>query len=130
MSVSGRILVLDDSEVILSRVRTRLIQAGYEVVTASQAADATRNVAGVDMVLIDLHMPGVGGADALTALRKAAQAVSVQPLFFLYTSDKIASSEYRTLGFDGAIINKGDDESLVQQLAAALRFAKLRRLSR
>jgi hypothetical protein len=51
-------------------------------------------------------------------------------LFFLYTSDKTASRTHRDLGFDGALINKGDDESLVQQLAAALRFARLRRMTR
>ena len=66
----------------------------------------------------------------LTSLRKAAKAMGAQTLFFLYTSDKTASRKHRDLGFDGALINKGDDESLVQQLAAALRFANLRRMTR
>ena len=75
-------------------------------------------------------MPGIGGGEVLGSLRRAGKALGTQPLFFLYTSDKTASRTHRDLGFDGALINKGDDESLVQQLAAALRFAKLRRMSR
>jgi CheY-like chemotaxis protein len=81
-------------------------------------------------VLIDYHMPGIGGGEVLTTLRKAGNTLGAQPSFFLYTSDKTASRTHRDLGFDGALINKGDDESLVQQLAAALRFAKLRRMTR
>jgi CheY-like chemotaxis protein len=81
-------------------------------------------------VLIDFHMPGIGGGEVLSSLRKAAKQMDTQPLYFLYTSDKTASRTHRELGFDGALINKGDDESLVQQLAAALRFAKLRLMTR
>jgi CheY-like chemotaxis protein len=124
-------MVIDDSELVLSRVKARLAREGYDIITLSQATRAPDHLLQCDLVLIDFHMPGIGGGgQVLTSLRKAGKAVGAQPLYFIYTSDKIASREYRELGFDGALINKGDDESLVQQLAAALRFAKLRRLTR
>jgi CheY-like chemotaxis protein len=123
-------MVIDDSEVVLARVKTRLTREGYEVITLNSPAGAARQLMSCDLVLIDFHMPGVGGTEVLTSLRKAGTAMGAQPLFFLYTSDKTASRTHRDLGFDGALINKGDDESLVQQLSAALRFAKLRRMSR
>jgi two-component system, OmpR family, response regulator len=130
MSASGKILIIDDSELVLSRVKARLVREGYDVVTLSQAVGAARHLLGCDLVLIDFHMPGLGGGEVLNSLRKAGNGVGAQPLYFLYTSDKTASRTHRELGFDGALINKGDDESLVQQLAAALRFAKLRRMTR
>ena len=130
MSASGKIMVIDDSELVLARVKTRLTREGYEVVTVTNPVLASRQLPSCDLVLIDFHMPGITGADALNQLRKAGKAVGAQPLYFLYTSDKVASRTHRDLGFDGALINKGDDESLVQQLAAALRFAKLRRMTR
>jgi CheY-like chemotaxis protein len=130
MSASGKIMIIDDSELVLGRVKARLTREGYEVLTVSNPAGAARQLSQCDLVLIDFHMPGVGGGEALTNLRKAGKAIGAQPLFFLYTSDKTASRKHRDLGFDGALINKGDDESLVQQLAAALRFAKLRRMTR
>jgi hypothetical protein len=65
----------------------------------------------------------------LRALKPKAAASGATPLFFLYTGDKVASHEYQSLGFDGGLINKGDDESLVQQVAVALRLSKLRNRS-
>jgi CheY-like chemotaxis protein len=130
MSASGKIMVIDDSEIVLSRVKTRLLREGYEVLTLSNPAVAARQLLQCDLVLIDFHMPGIGGGEVLGILRRSSKTQGTPPLYFLYTSDKTISRTYRDLGFDGALINKGDDESLVQQLAAALRFAKLRRLSR
>jgi CheY-like chemotaxis protein len=130
MSASGKIMIIDDSEMVLSRVKTRLAREGYDVLTLSNPASAARHLQQCDLVLIDFHMPGITGGEVLTGLRKAGKAAGTLPLFFLYTSDKTVSRTHRDLGFDGALINKGDDESLVQQLAAALRFAKLRRMTR
>jgi CheY-like chemotaxis protein len=130
MSVKGKILLIDDSELVLSRVKARLLRESYEVTTLARAEGAASHLPNADLVLIDFHMPGMSGSEVLSALRKAARVSAATPLFFLYTSDKTASLRHRELGFDGALINKGDDESLVQQLAAALRFAKLRRMTR
>lgn len=130
MSASGKIMLIDDSELVLNRVRARLAREGYDVVALSNPVGAARQLTACDLVLIDFHMPGLGGGEVLTGLRKASKSLSAPPLFFLYTSDKTASRQHREMGFDGALINKGDDESLVQQLAAALRFAKLRRMTR
>jgi two-component system OmpR family response regulator len=130
MSASGKIMIIDDSEMVLSRVKTRLAREGYDVLTLSNPASAARHLPQYDLVLIDFHMPGITGGDVLNSLRKAGKTAGPTPLFFLYTSDKTVSRTHRDLGFDGALINKGDDESLVQQLAAALRFAKLRRMTK
>ena len=130
MSASGKIMIIDDSEIVLARVQARLSREGYEVIALSNPATAARHLPACDLVLIDFHMPGIGGGEVLNSLRRTSKVAGAQPLYFLYSSDKTASRTHRDLGFDGALINKGDDESLVQQLAAALRFAKLRRMSR
>ncbi len=130
MSASGKIMIIDGSELVLSRVKSRLLREGYDVITLSNPVSAARQLPQCDLVLIDYHLPGTGGGDVLATLRKASKTLGAQPLYFLYTSDKTASRSHRDLGFDGALINKGDDESLVQQLAAALRFARLRRMTR
>jgi CheY-like chemotaxis protein len=130
MSANGKIMIIDDSEMVLSRVKARLAREGYDVLTLSNPASAARHLPQCDLVLIDFHMPGITGGEVLTSLRKAGKTAGALPLFFLYTSDRTVSRTHRDLGFDGALINKGDDESLVQQLAAALRFAKLRRMTR
>jgi DNA-binding NarL/FixJ family response regulator len=127
--VIGKLLLIDDSELVLSRLRARLQREGYDVLTTSKPLELPRAVLMCDLVIIDFHMPGMNGAEVLRALKLRATPSGTVPLFFLYTSDKVASHGYQGLGFDGGLINKGDDESLVQQVAVALRLSKLRNRS-
>jgi hypothetical protein len=104
---AGKILLIDDSELVRTRVQTRLGREGYEVITTSEAGRIGH------------------GREALHAVKQAAAAAGATPACFLYTSDKTVSLKHRELGFDGSVINKGDDESLVQQLQVALRLTRL-----
>ncbi len=56
---SNRILVIDDSEVVLARIRGALVGAGYDVVTSSQTVGAARYLRGCNLVIVDFHMPGL-----------------------------------------------------------------------
>jgi len=127
MSVVGKLLVIDDSEMVLERVKARLQRESYEVATTSQPVGAARHLLLCDLVILDFHMPGMNGGEVLRSLKMLGASSGATPLYFLYTSDKSLSKGYRELGFDGTLTNKGDDESLVQQVAVALRLAKLRR---
>lgn len=127
MSVAGKLLIIDDSQASLDRIKVRLQREGYSVVTSSVPVGASTELPSCDLVILDFHMPGMNGSEALRWLKLAAARSGADPLFFLYTGDKVVSHQYLALGFDGGLINKGDDESLVQQVAVALRLAKLRR---
>ena len=127
MSIAGKLLVIDDSEMVLERVRTRLQRESYEVATTSQPVGAARHLLLCDLVILDFHMPGMNGGEVLRSLKMLGASSGANPLYFLYTSDKSLARGYRELGFDGTLLNKGDDESLVQQVAVALRLAKLRK---
>jgi CheY-like chemotaxis protein len=122
----GKLLLIDDNELALARVKARLQREGYHVQTTSRPLELQREQLACDLVIIDFHMPSMNGAEVLRALKPKAAGSGAPPLFFLYTGDKVASHQYQSLGFDGGLINKGDDESLVQQVAVALRLAKLR----
>jgi two-component system, OmpR family, response regulator len=124
-SLAGRVLLVDDSEIVCQRVKSRLCREGYEVVTMVDPVRVRFEIANSDIALIDYHMPGITGAEILRTVRQAAMAAGARAACFVYTSDKTVSLKHRELGFDGSIINKGDDESLVQQIAVALRLAKL-----
>jgi CheY-like chemotaxis protein len=127
MSVVGKVLVIDDSEMVLERVKSRLQRESYEVATTSQPVGAARHLLLCDLVILDFHMPGMNGQEVLRSLKMLGANSGAAPLYFLYTSDQALSRGYRELGFDGTLTNKGDDESLVQQVAVALRLAKLRK---
>jgi len=120
------IVVVDDSEIILDRIKARLEAEGYKVVTTAQTVGAARHLKGASLVIIDWHMPGMTGGDVLESFQRAVASSPKRPAFSLYTSDPTVSAAAKNAGFDGTFVNKGDDESLVQQVAAALRIAKLK----
>jgi two-component system, OmpR family, KDP operon response regulator KdpE len=67
----GRVLVVDDDPQILRAVRTSLQGHFYEVLTAGNgetALDQLRD-ADVDMIVLDLGLPGIGGHEVIRRVR-------------------------------------------------------------
>ncbi|HTQ46453.1 MAG TPA: protein kinase [Polyangiaceae bacterium] len=125
-----RILVIDDSEVMLGRIRAALEAEGYDVVTTTRAVGNARHIATCDLVIIDYHMPGIDGGTVIQSLRSARSSgggASEHPcLFYLYTSDAQIAGIYQKLGFDGVLTDKGDEASLVKQVKAVFRIVAMR----
>lgn len=126
----GRILVIDDSEFVLAKVKALLSEAGYEVQTTTQTVGAARYLRSCDLVMVDFHMPGIDGAAVLDSLKSAALTASNSCCFYLYTSDDEVASRYAVLGFDGAITHKGDGSALLTQIRAAFRRRRMREIAR
>lgn len=72
---SERVLLVDDTDVVRMMIREVLVEAGYEVVDASNAQDALyelRNDSRIDLLLSDVGLPGMNGralADEARELR-------------------------------------------------------------
>jgi two-component system, OmpR family, response regulator len=126
MSDESVILIIDDSELLLERIRVRLEAEGYRVITTTQTVGAARHLLGARLVILDWHMPGISGGEVLKSFRAAAAASTQKPLFYLYTSDPSVAAVGKSLGFDGTFINKGNEDSLVRQVAAAFLITKVR----
>ncbi|MFP2909650.1 response regulator [Pyxidicoccus sp. 3LFB2] len=76
------VLVIDDDLFVLTLVRDILQSAGYAVVTVQTPSEAfNMNVSDINAILCDYNMPGMSGADVLTAMREL-QACDV-PFIFL-----------------------------------------------
>jgi len=71
---SGRILVVDDEEMVRGVARLSLETVGYEVVTAEDGEAALeifrREGAKIDAVLLDMSMPKMGGEEAFREMRR------------------------------------------------------------
>lgn len=69
----GRILVVDDEEVVRKLAREMLHRAGYDVVTVTGATEAVTwyraHPHGADLVIIDMVMPGMDGQECFKALK-------------------------------------------------------------
>ncbi len=65
------ILVIDDSEVMLSRIRRALEVEGYDVTATTRAVGNARHIPTCDLAIIDNHMPGIDGGTVIASLRSA-----------------------------------------------------------
>jgi DNA-binding NarL/FixJ family response regulator len=126
MSDQPVILIIDDSELLLERIRLRLEEGGYRVITTTQTVGAARHLLAARLVIIDWHMPGISGGEVLKSFRAAAAGTVQKPLFYLYTSDPSLAASAKALGFDGTFINKGNEDSLLRQVKAAFLISKVR----
>ncbi|HEX9011205.1 MAG TPA: PAS domain S-box protein [Holophagaceae bacterium] len=79
--MQGRVLVVDDEELILETTAITLTALGFEVETARDGAEALARVeAGpdrLDLVLMDLTMPRMDGREAFLAMRRLAPGLPV-----------------------------------------------------
>jgi len=113
--VTKRVLVVDDSAVS-REVITSMLRAidGLEVVQAIDGADALPKLAGIDLLITDLMMPGLDGRE-LVAIVRARVGTPHLPIVVLTTRLNAASAA--TAGAD-ACITKPIDRA---QLVAAVR---------
>jgi len=71
---SGRILVVDDEEAVREVTADLLKDLGYDVATCVDGVDAveyyTRHADEIDLILVDLVMPRMGGRECFRALKE------------------------------------------------------------
>jgi CheY-like chemotaxis protein len=116
---SGTVLVVDDEPMVLAFSKEGLKRLGYEVLTAVdglQACEVFQSHSGrIDIVLLDLVMPGITGLETCRRLREIRPSLKVI-LSSGYTSAEVVR-EARQAGAVGFI---GKPYSL-EDLSAALR---------
>ncbi|MDD5208074.1 MAG: response regulator [Elusimicrobiales bacterium] len=106
---SGRVLVMDDEEIVLKAASRMLVSLGYECVCAADGAEAIKlyraAMGGPDafhVVIADLTVPcGMGGAEAVSRLRELDPKVKVV-LSSGYFEDEL-SAENKSGGFSAAL---------------------------
>jgi two-component system, cell cycle response regulator DivK len=99
-----RILVVEDNPKNLKLVRDVLTYSGYEVIEATSGEDGVRlaQEASPDLILMDLQLPGIDGAEALRRIREADhhQVPVVAVTAFAMHEDRHRAFES---GFDGYV---------------------------
>ncbi len=75
-----RVVIADDHPILVRGLRVALAEAGLDVVGAASSGAAVVGLVEAtqpDVVLLDLHMPGVGGLECLAELRRRMPDVKV-----------------------------------------------------
>ena len=116
-----RILVADDTESGRELVRTVLERSGYQVYEARDGLDALASARHVhpDLIILDLHMPGLDGFGVIEQLRRE-ETFAATPVMALTASAMRGDEEHaRAAGFTGYVtkpIRLADLRSEVQRL--------------
>jgi len=108
--ILGRVLVVDDSEVIRTLIAVNLELEGFEVVQAVDGLDALEKVNEVqpDVITIDVKMPRLDGFDTVERLRadprtstmKIAMVTACAQADDLRRGEKVGVDAYVTKPFD------------------------------
>lgn len=85
-----RILVVDDDPDIVEYICTFLEDSGYEMRSADASASALVELedSAVDLVILDVLMPGRSGLDLLVTIRKDARWAEL-PVILITGSDRV-----------------------------------------
>ena len=121
----GRVLVVDDDPAIREMLSEFATLKGYTVRSVSSGADALRAVVAnpPDVVLLDLGMPGLAGADALIAIQAVAPAVKV--IMVSGTSDAALAQRTLARGAFDYVTKPVDLEHLAQSVETAVMMKRL-----
>ena len=118
----GRILVVEDNPKNLKLVRDVLTYAGFEVVEATSGEEGVRRALETvpDLILMDLQLPGIDGAEALRQIRMSEKQVPVVAVTaFAMNNDRTRAFD---AGFDGYVEKPISVRALPQQVIDFLKL--------
>ncbi|MBN2160837.1 MAG: PAS domain S-box protein [Spirochaetes bacterium] len=122
----GRVLIMDDEEIIRDLGGKMLAHLGYDVVLAANGPEAARCFSEAknsgrpfDLVILDLVIPGGhGGEKALVAIREVDPAI--RAIVTSGYADDPVMLEYKKYGFSGSLAKPFNLEELDAELSRVL----------
>src|SRR5438093_10832332 len=121
--MAARVLVVEDDEATRSALRALLDDAGY---LCDEASDGERAVAAMrdarfDLVLLDLGLPGMSGADVHRELRRDPRTRFMPIVFLTAHSDRQVKLAELEAGAEDFITKPYDADELLARVGAAVR---------
>ena len=117
------ILVVDDLPQNVRLLQAVLEPRGHEVAVASSGAEALQMLAGVDLVLLDVVMPGMDGYEVCRAIR-ADPATEFLPVGMITASGDQEKRRALDAGADDFIAKPFDHAELLARVRSLLRIKR------
>jgi two-component system response regulator BaeR len=118
--VADRILIVEDEAKLAGLLRDYLVQEGFEVTVLHRGDEVEAWVGGhpVDLVLLDLMLPGKNGLDVCKALRASTDVAIIMVTARVDEIDRLLGLE---LGADDYICKPFSPREVVARVKAVLR---------
>jgi len=119
----GHILVVDDEEDLLELISYNLRREGYEVdcVTTGETALRAARSRQVDLIILDLMLPGADGLEVCRALRSDPQMREISIVMLTAKGDEADIVTGMELGADDYITKPFSPRVLLARIRAVLR---------
>jgi CheY-like chemotaxis protein len=127
-STAGRVLLVDDDEVVRRNVRQTLVPIGWKVTEAENGQVAVEALAAArpDVIILDLMMPKMDGFEFLDELRERRDWQEI-PVVVITAKDLTDEDRDRLNGGIERIIQKSDRDEMLRQLSREIgKCVKLR----
>jgi len=127
-SVKKKVLIVEDNRMNMMLVRDILTLKGYDTIEASTGAEAIKLVATErpDVVLMDLHLPGMDGMVATRMLKGDERFMDIPVLALTAAASRLDTDEILGMGFDGCVPKPIDVERLVEEIRRCTEEAEVR----
>ncbi|MBB6350889.1 response regulator transcription factor [Nonomuraea muscovyensis] len=124
--VLGKVLVVDDDEVIRQLIAVNLSLEGFEVVTATDGEDCLEQVLDVmpDVITLDVMMPRLDGWETAQRLRRGEATRHIKVVLITARAQDDDRRRGMTIGVDAYLTKPFDPAELIEvvgDLAAAAR---------
>ena len=104
--MNNRILVIEDDRILRKACEKSLAKRGFVVLTASDGEEGIRQAEELmpDLILLDMRMPKVSGAETLATLKQNAKTKTIPVVILSNSSSEGSIHEAETLGAAGYLV--------------------------
>ncbi|MEM9795266.1 MAG: diguanylate cyclase [Pseudomonadota bacterium] len=119
----GRILVVDDVPTNRIVMKVKLAAARYDVLVAASGEEAYEiaQEGGVDIIIMDMMMPGWSGAETVRHLRATPSTAAIPVILVTAVDDADARMEGLSVGADDFLSKPVDEIALLARVRSLLR---------
>jgi DNA-binding response OmpR family regulator len=116
----GRVLVVDDDEVIRHLIEVNLTLEGFEVVTAVDGQDCIDKAALVkpDVITLDVMMPRLDGWVTATALRSNPETAGIKVVLITARAQEDDRNRGEQIGVDAYLTKPFDPAEMIRVVRA------------
>jgi DNA-binding response OmpR family regulator len=112
----GRVMVVDDDEVIRQLIAVNLTLEGFDVITAVDGRDCLDKVleARPDVITLDVMMPRLDGWVTATQLRRNPQTADIKVVLITARAQEDDRSRGRQIGVDAYLTKPFDPAEMIR----------------
>jgi len=116
-----RILVVEDNEMNMQLVEFLLDEGGYAILKAhsgEEAISTARNAEQVDLILMDIHLPGIDGLSVVRELKSDARTKAIPILALTAHAMRGDKDRFLQAGCDGYISKPIDVKTFLSSISS------------